>query len=198
MPQGLPWWLSSKEFACSAGDVGSTPGSGRTPGLGNSKLYSRILSWRIPWTEDPGRLQPIGLQRVGHDWARVNACTRASMSQEAFHKYQGFSHAVGEEVAEVRFLRVWSRKPVLCSSAFTPSGHTSPFSSWPRGQAEAVANSTFSAEEPWEGNSEYDRSDGWNHNYEDHASPELRRPWEHLSLTSVPGCGFISSHCLAP
>ena len=38
-----------------------------TNALGNSKLYSRILSWRIPWTEDPGRLQPIGLQRVGHD-----------------------------------------------------------------------------------------------------------------------------------
>ena len=29
---------------------------------------SSILSWRIPWTEEPGRLQPMGLQRVGHDW----------------------------------------------------------------------------------------------------------------------------------
>jgi len=28
-----------------------------------------ILAWRIPWTEDPGRLQSMGLQRVGHDWA---------------------------------------------------------------------------------------------------------------------------------
>ena len=26
-----------------------------------------ILAWRIPWTEEPGRLQPIGSQRVGHD-----------------------------------------------------------------------------------------------------------------------------------
>ena len=26
-----------------------------------------ILSWRIPWTEEPGGLQSIGLQRVGHD-----------------------------------------------------------------------------------------------------------------------------------
>ena len=26
-----------------------------------------ILAWRIPWTEDPGRLQSMGLQRVGHD-----------------------------------------------------------------------------------------------------------------------------------
>ena len=29
--------------------------------------YSSILAWRIPWTEEPGRLQSIGLQRVGHD-----------------------------------------------------------------------------------------------------------------------------------
>ena len=30
--------------------------------------HSSILAWRIPWTEDPGRLQSMGLQRVGHDW----------------------------------------------------------------------------------------------------------------------------------
>ena len=28
---------------------------------------SNILAWRIPWTEEPGRLQSIGLQRVAHD-----------------------------------------------------------------------------------------------------------------------------------
>jgi len=29
--------------------------------------HSSILAWRIPWTEDPGGLQSIGSQRVGHD-----------------------------------------------------------------------------------------------------------------------------------
>ena len=29
--------------------------------------HSSILAWRIPWTEKPGRLQPSGSQRVGHD-----------------------------------------------------------------------------------------------------------------------------------
>ena len=29
--------------------------------------HSCILAWRIPWTEEPGRLQSMGLQRVGHD-----------------------------------------------------------------------------------------------------------------------------------
>ena len=33
--QGLPWWLSSKESACNAGDLGSIPGSGRSHGVGN-------------------------------------------------------------------------------------------------------------------------------------------------------------------
>ena len=35
-----------------------------------------ILAWRIPWTEEPGRLQSMGSQRVGHDWSDlVCACT---------------------------------------------------------------------------------------------------------------------------
>ena len=29
--------------------------------------HSSILAWRIPWTEEPGRLQSMALQRVGHD-----------------------------------------------------------------------------------------------------------------------------------
>ena len=29
--------------------------------------HSSILAWKIPWTEEPGRLQSIELQRVGHD-----------------------------------------------------------------------------------------------------------------------------------
>ena len=29
--------------------------------------HSSILTWRIPWTDEPGRLQSTGLQRVGHD-----------------------------------------------------------------------------------------------------------------------------------
>ena len=29
--------------------------------------YSSILAWKIPWTEEPGRLQSMGSQRVAHD-----------------------------------------------------------------------------------------------------------------------------------
>ena len=31
--------------------------------------HSSILAWRIPWTEEPGGLQSIGLQKVRHIWA---------------------------------------------------------------------------------------------------------------------------------
>ena len=37
--------------------------------------HSSILAWRIPWAEEPGGLQSMGLQRVGHDWATNNTYT---------------------------------------------------------------------------------------------------------------------------
>ena len=30
-------------------------------------IHSSILAWRIPWTEEPGRLQSMGSQRIAHD-----------------------------------------------------------------------------------------------------------------------------------
>ena len=47
-------------------DVGSIPGSGRSPGGGHG-TPSGILAWGVPWTEKPGRLQFMGSQRDGHD-----------------------------------------------------------------------------------------------------------------------------------
>ena len=59
---------SWEEFSRNAGDPGSIPGSGRSPGEGNSTpLHSSILAWKIPWTEEAGRLQSMGLQRVSHN-----------------------------------------------------------------------------------------------------------------------------------
>ena len=65
-PYDFPGGTDSRESACSVGDLGSIPGLGRSPGEGNS-YHSSILTWRIPWTEEPGGLQSMGLQRVGHD-----------------------------------------------------------------------------------------------------------------------------------
>ena len=66
----LPWWLSGKKSTCNAraiGDVGSIFGLGRSPGElhGNALQYSCLEN---PWTDKPGRLLSIRLQRVRHDW----------------------------------------------------------------------------------------------------------------------------------
>ena len=39
--------------------------------------HSSILAWKIPWTEEPGGLQSMGLQRVGHDWSNLAAAAAA-------------------------------------------------------------------------------------------------------------------------
>ena len=65
--RGLPWWLSGKELAGNAGNMGSIPGWGILPGGGHVATHSSVLAWRIPWTEEPGGLQNMGLQRAGHD-----------------------------------------------------------------------------------------------------------------------------------
>ena len=51
---GFPSGSASKESACNEEDPGSIPGSGRSPGEGNSNPL-RILAWRIPWTEEPDK-----------------------------------------------------------------------------------------------------------------------------------------------
>ena len=52
--------------------MGSIPGSGRSPAVGNGTPAS-ILAWKIPWTEEPGGLQSMGSARVGHDSAHVHS-----------------------------------------------------------------------------------------------------------------------------
>ena len=55
---------AGKTSACNAGDLGSIPGLGRSPGEGKA-THSSILAWRIPWTIRHGS------QRAGHDWATL-------------------------------------------------------------------------------------------------------------------------------
>ena len=64
--EGFPGGSDGKESACNRGDAHLIPGLERSPGKGIA-TYSSILAWRIPWTEEPDRLQSMGLQRVGHD-----------------------------------------------------------------------------------------------------------------------------------
>ena len=58
-----------KNLPANAGDTrdsGLIPGSGKSSRVGMA-THSSILAWENPWTEEPGGLQCMGSQRVGHD-----------------------------------------------------------------------------------------------------------------------------------
>ena len=63
---GFPGGSDVKESAFSERDLGSIPGS-EDPLEKEMATHSSILAWKIPWVEEPGRLQSMGSQRVGHD-----------------------------------------------------------------------------------------------------------------------------------
>ena len=52
--------------------------------------HSSILTWRIPWTEEPGRLQSTKSQRVGHDWV-IDTYTKESEAQDLLFHLQTFA-----------------------------------------------------------------------------------------------------------
>ena len=67
---GFPRWLSGKEATCQCKEMQEM----KVRSLGQEDpleeemaTHSRILAWRIPWTEEPGGLQSMGSQRVGHN-----------------------------------------------------------------------------------------------------------------------------------
>ena len=47
--------------------------------------HSSTLAWKIPWTEEPGRLQFMGLLRVGHDWVTFTFHFHALEKEMATH-----------------------------------------------------------------------------------------------------------------
>ena len=99
-------------------------------------IHSSVLAWRIPWTEEPGRLQSGDLQRVGHDWATNthNTFTYLSLGSTGYSLlllglllvavsggysllwYMGFSWQ--------RLPWLWSISPRCESSIVAACGHT--------------------------------------------------------------------------
>ena len=76
----------SKESACDAGDVGSIPGSGRSPGGGNSNPLQYSCQ-RIPWAEEPG--SPWGHKESDtNEWLNNNKDTVSAL--------QGFTGQWGD------------------------------------------------------------------------------------------------------
>ena len=49
---------------------------------------SNIPAWEMPWTEEPGQLQSMRVQNVGHDWA-----TKQQQQQHPSNNYRNFSYS---------------------------------------------------------------------------------------------------------
>ena len=77
--------------------------------------HSRILAWRIPWTEEPGRLQSMGSQRVGHDWVTNTFSLWKKERQPRFYllwldasQYEwGWSAGLSHTVWSCRKVQLW-------------------------------------------------------------------------------------------
>ena len=75
--------------------------------LGLSSPHSSTLAWKIPWTEESGRLQSMGPQRVGHNWA--NSLTYLASASVLPISIQGW------------FLLRWTGWPPCCTRDFQES-----------------------------------------------------------------------------
>ena len=90
---GFPGSSDHKEFACNAGDLGSTPRLGRFPQRRKWQPTPVFLPREFPWTEEPGGLQSMGSQRVGHDWGTQHRHSwEKPWELPGLHSHSGLPH----------------------------------------------------------------------------------------------------------
>ena len=106
--QGLLWWLSSKRNPSAMQKTQETQVRSlgwEDPLQEGMAIHSSIIALRIPWTEEPGRLQSLGSQRVGHnrsDWA----CMHAYGTKEVFSNFLLVDWIYPPQVTEHRWNKI--------------------------------------------------------------------------------------------
>ena len=113
-----------KASACNAGDPGSIPGSGRSPGEKEMAIRSNTLAWKIPWTEEPDRLQSMGSQRVGHDWATSLDTDNFWVEAGCFLQSQSAFHHPDSCFSNISSWFMVTKNENLCCSASSPLSDT--------------------------------------------------------------------------
>ena len=85
---GLPRWLSGKNLSAhvETQEIQVRSLGQKDPLEKEMATYSSILAWRIPWTEEPGGLQPMGLQRMG-TYLSVHERTHVSLRVYQLYVY---------------------------------------------------------------------------------------------------------------
>ena len=61
---GLSWWLSGKRLCLSRQEMWVQSLGQEDPSEKGMATHSSILAWSIPWTEEPGGLQSMGMQKT--------------------------------------------------------------------------------------------------------------------------------------
>ena len=79
--------------------------------------HSSILAWRIPWAEEPGRLQSMGSQRVRHDRATNTPTTIEDTDQDQPNRYTGGGLS-GSKTQSSCALPLWNQ-PISPPDVFT-------------------------------------------------------------------------------
>ena len=97
---GLPWWLRWWKNLPAMQETCVWSLGWEDPLVKGMATHSSILAWTIPWTEEPGGLQFMGLPRVDHDWVTFTTsftiqycCLGKAMNRGA---WRAIVHAVTE------------------------------------------------------------------------------------------------------
>ena len=106
--------LVVKNPPTNAGDSSWIPGK-----ISWRRDSSSILAWRLPWTGEPGGLQSIHSQRVGHDWSNL-AWMHARLTRE---DTGGHAHLQAEEIKPAHTLTLKFWPPGLWESKFLLLSH---------------------------------------------------------------------------
>ena len=96
--------------------------------------HSSILAWKIPWTEETGRLPSMGLQRVRHNWVTEHAhtCLGASLVAQTVKNLPARRTGFNPWVRKIPWRRKWQSTLVFLPGEFhgqrslmgyTPQGH---------------------------------------------------------------------------
>ena len=105
---GLSRWCSDKESAGQCRRHKSCdfhPWVRKIPWRKKTATSSRILAWKISWTEEPGGLQATGSQRVRHDWATESRVSNPMLvsGEGRAHRGSGFQMWTYDEKSDILF-----------------------------------------------------------------------------------------------
>ena len=109
----LPWWLSRKESDCNTNLVLGQ----ESPLEKEMATYFSIFAWEIPWTEEPGGLKSMGLQK---SQTQLRDYTYKIIIQSNIQNYQTWKNKKQKNLES----KVIHRDPHLVSSQFSQSGNT--------------------------------------------------------------------------